>query len=158
MAGEEEDRNIGAARRLQNQDGKKAKQRREPDRRTPLAGRNPHLIGGEQQDNDGEACGIEDVLAIEAEKGEKWGTTPYTRSKSHNAFDKQLGVARNGNYKHGRYTAETIATRRWVKEKIREARALAAVEKTIGIVVVAAFAASADCVPAAAITATWLST
>ena len=30
----------------------------------------------------------------------------------------------------------------------------AAVEKTIGIVVVAAFAASADCVPAAAITAT----
>jgi hypothetical protein len=23
---------------------------------------------------------------------------------------------RNGNYKHGRYTAETIATRRWLRE------------------------------------------
>ena len=32
--------------------------------------------------------------------------------------------ARNGNYKHGRYTAETIATRRWLREKIREVRAL----------------------------------
>jgi hypothetical protein len=26
--------------------------------------------------------------------------------------------ARNGNYKHGRYTAETIASRRWLREKI----------------------------------------
>ena len=32
--------------------------------------------------------------------------------------------ARNGNYKHGRYTAETIATRRWLKRRIREVRAL----------------------------------
>ena len=32
--------------------------------------------------------------------------------------------ARNGNYKHGRYTAETIATRRWVRDQIREVRAL----------------------------------
>jgi hypothetical protein len=32
--------------------------------------------------------------------------------------------ARNGNYKHGRYTAETIATRQWLREKIREVRAL----------------------------------
>ena len=36
--------------------------------------------------------------------------------------------ARNGNYKHGRYAAEAIATRRWVREKIfrlkcREVRA-----------------------------------
>ena len=31
---------------------------------------------------------------------------------------------RNGNYKHGRYTAETIATRRWLREKIRELKAL----------------------------------
>jgi hypothetical protein len=30
--------------------------------------------------------------------------------------------ARNGNYKHGRYTAEAIASRRWVSEKIRAAR------------------------------------
>jgi hypothetical protein len=26
---------------------------------------------------------------------------------------------RNGNYKHGRYTAETIATRQWLREQIR---------------------------------------
>ena len=32
--------------------------------------------------------------------------------------------ARNGNYKHGRYTAETIATRRWLRRRIREVRAL----------------------------------
>jgi hypothetical protein len=31
--------------------------------------------------------------------------------------------ARNGNVKHGRYTAETIATRQWLREKIREVRA-----------------------------------
>lgn len=31
--------------------------------------------------------------------------------------------ARNGNYKHGRYTAETIATRRWLRHRIREVRA-----------------------------------
>jgi hypothetical protein len=27
--------------------------------------------------------------------------------------------SRNGNYKHGRYTAETIATRRWLREATR---------------------------------------
>ena len=32
--------------------------------------------------------------------------------------------ARNGNYKHGRYTAETMATRRWLRERIRELKAL----------------------------------
>ena len=32
--------------------------------------------------------------------------------------------ARNGNYKHGRYAAETIASRRWLKDQIREVRAL----------------------------------
>jgi hypothetical protein len=32
--------------------------------------------------------------------------------------------ARNGNYKHGRYTAEMIATRRWLREQVREVRAL----------------------------------
>jgi len=31
---------------------------------------------------------------------------------------------RNGNYRHGRYTAETIATRRWVRQCIRDVRAL----------------------------------
>jgi hypothetical protein len=31
---------------------------------------------------------------------------------------------RNGNYKHGRYTAETMATRRWLRERIRELKAL----------------------------------
>jgi hypothetical protein len=31
---------------------------------------------------------------------------------------------RNGNYKHGRYTAQTIATRQWLREQIREVRAL----------------------------------
>jgi hypothetical protein len=31
---------------------------------------------------------------------------------------------RNGNYKHGRYTAETIAWRRWLRGKTREVRAL----------------------------------
>ncbi len=67
MASEEEDRDIGAARCLENEDGKEAKQRREPDRRAPLAGRNPHLVRGEQQDDDGEPRGIEDVLAIEPE-------------------------------------------------------------------------------------------
>ena len=32
--------------------------------------------------------------------------------------------ARNGNYKHGRYTGESIATHRWVRDQIREVRAL----------------------------------
>ena len=32
--------------------------------------------------------------------------------------------AHNGNYKHGRYTAETIASRRWLRRRIREVRAL----------------------------------
>jgi hypothetical protein len=32
--------------------------------------------------------------------------------------------ARNGNYKHGRYTAEMIATRRWLREQVREVREL----------------------------------
>ena len=32
--------------------------------------------------------------------------------------------ARNGNYKHGRYTAEAIASRRWLRKTIREVRAL----------------------------------
>ena len=32
--------------------------------------------------------------------------------------------ARNGNYKHGRYTGEAIVTRRWLREKVREVRAL----------------------------------
>jgi hypothetical protein len=31
---------------------------------------------------------------------------------------------RIGNYKHGRYTAEVMATRRWLREKIRELKAL----------------------------------
>jgi hypothetical protein len=31
---------------------------------------------------------------------------------------------RNGNYEHGRYTAETIAWRRWLRGKTREVRAL----------------------------------
>jgi hypothetical protein len=35
-----------------------------------------------------------------------------------------LKGARNDNYKHGRYTADTIATRRWLRERIREVRAL----------------------------------
>jgi hypothetical protein len=32
--------------------------------------------------------------------------------------------ARNGNYKHGRYTAQSMATRRWLRESIRELKAL----------------------------------
>jgi hypothetical protein len=31
---------------------------------------------------------------------------------------------RNGNYKHGRYTAETIATRRWLREAVSMLRVL----------------------------------
>jgi len=31
---------------------------------------------------------------------------------------------RNGKYKHGRYTAEAIASRRWLRTTIREVRAL----------------------------------
>jgi hypothetical protein len=31
---------------------------------------------------------------------------------------------RNGNYKHGLYTAEAIASRRWLRQQIREVRAL----------------------------------
>jgi hypothetical protein len=30
----------------------------------------------------------------------------------------------NGNYKHGRYAAEAIASRRWVRQYIRDVRAL----------------------------------
>jgi ubiquitin C-terminal hydrolase len=32
--------------------------------------------------------------------------------------------AHNGNYKHGHYTAEAIASRRWLRAKTREVRAL----------------------------------
>ena len=32
--------------------------------------------------------------------------------------------SRNGNYKHGRYTAETIATRRWLRETVHALREL----------------------------------
>jgi hypothetical protein len=32
--------------------------------------------------------------------------------------------AHNGNYKHGRYTAEAIASRRWLRQQIRQVRAL----------------------------------
>jgi hypothetical protein len=32
--------------------------------------------------------------------------------------------AHSGNYKHGRYTAEAIASRRWLKDQIPEVRAL----------------------------------
>jgi hypothetical protein len=38
--------------------------------------------------------------------------------------------ARNGNYKHGRYTAETIAYRRWLRRRIREVRALTRTSET----------------------------
>jgi hypothetical protein len=31
---------------------------------------------------------------------------------------------RNGNYRHGRYTAEVIASRRWLRELTRDVRAL----------------------------------
>jgi hypothetical protein len=31
---------------------------------------------------------------------------------------------RNGNYKHGLYTAEAIASRRWVRQCIRDVREL----------------------------------
>jgi hypothetical protein len=32
--------------------------------------------------------------------------------------------SRNGNYKHGRYTAEAIASRRWIRQLTRDVRAL----------------------------------
>jgi hypothetical protein len=32
--------------------------------------------------------------------------------------------SRNGNYKHGRYTAEVIASRRWLRQCIRDVRSL----------------------------------
>jgi hypothetical protein len=32
--------------------------------------------------------------------------------------------SRNGNYKHGRYTVEAIASRRWVRQCIRDVRTL----------------------------------
>jgi glucans biosynthesis protein len=31
---------------------------------------------------------------------------------------------RNGNYKHGRYTTEALAARRWVKQYVRQVNAL----------------------------------
>jgi hypothetical protein len=31
--------------------------------------------------------------------------------------------AQNGNYKHGRYTAEAIASRRWLRQRLRDVRA-----------------------------------
>jgi glucans biosynthesis protein len=31
---------------------------------------------------------------------------------------------RNGNYRHGRFTVEIIASRRWLREQIREVKAL----------------------------------
>ena len=35
------------------------------------------------------------------------------------------GARNGGNYKHGRYTAETIASHRWLREQIREVKGLA---------------------------------
>jgi hypothetical protein len=35
-----------------------------------------------------------------------------------------LKGARNGNYKHGRYTAEAIASRGWLRQLTRDVRAL----------------------------------
>jgi hypothetical protein len=32
--------------------------------------------------------------------------------------------SRNGNYKHGRYTAEALASRRWLRQFTRDVRAL----------------------------------
>jgi hypothetical protein len=32
--------------------------------------------------------------------------------------------ARNGNYKRGLYTAEAIASRRWLREQVRQVKAL----------------------------------
>ena len=60
-------RDVGAARRVQHEDGEKAQQRGEPDRRAPLARRNPHAVRREQQHHDGEAGRIPDVLAVDAE-------------------------------------------------------------------------------------------
>jgi hypothetical protein len=31
---------------------------------------------------------------------------------------------RNGNYKHGRYSADAVASRRWLREQVRQVRAL----------------------------------
>jgi hypothetical protein len=38
--------------------------------------------------------------------------------------DARWREARNGNYKHGWYTAERMALRRWLRESIRELKAL----------------------------------
>jgi hypothetical protein len=38
--------------------------------------------------------------------------------------DFEQGQGRNGNYRHGRYTAETIAARRRLRKQIREVKAL----------------------------------
>jgi len=64
VAGEEEDRDVGAARGVQHQDGAKGDERCEPDAGAPLAGRDPHVIGEHEQRHDGEAGRVEHVLAV----------------------------------------------------------------------------------------------
>jgi hypothetical protein len=32
--------------------------------------------------------------------------------------------ARNGNYKHGRYSAEAVASRSWLRQQVRQVKAL----------------------------------
>src|SRR5580704_12646715 len=68
MADEEIDRNVGAARRMQHHDGEETDQRREPDTGAPLAGRDPNSGRAQQQDDDGKAGGIEDMLAVDPQQ------------------------------------------------------------------------------------------
>ena len=68
MAAEKEQRDVGAPRRVQHQDGKEAEQCREPDRRAPLPGRDPHIVGDQQERHDRKAGRIPDVLVVDAEQ------------------------------------------------------------------------------------------
>jgi hypothetical protein len=54
------------------------------------------------------------------------GLTGRRRCRMHGGADGSGAPrgSRNGNYKHGRYTAETIATRRWLRETVHALREL----------------------------------
>ena len=51
---------------------------------------------------------------------------PFARRDREKALPDAFGPKgpHNGNYKHGRYAAEAIASRRWVRQCIRDVRAL----------------------------------
>ena len=68
MCRQEEKRDVGAPRPLQHHDAEEAEQGREPQCGAPLARRHPGAAGAEEEHDDGDGGGIEDMLAVDADR------------------------------------------------------------------------------------------